>query len=1533
MANGKKIYTIQINGVTEASKSVDALYEKLTNLNKALAEMKKVDIPITIGGDEQENIKTQINDIKREIDSLKETVKDIDLGSEKYQEASERLNDLSRSVNKVNNEIRRNKLDKLKDSLKDTSKEAEKMKEAFDEVEKKFDSLKGVRIDETSVKRYGLSLDDLKWKINQLDKAIQGMNIGSDEWKETNRELLDLKQTLKMVESEMEAAVRAEDQLNTKIKMNINGLSLTFDDANQAIGVLEDKMFALGVAGKQDTKEFKELADTISRLKNQVKSVTNEIDAMSEGGKGINKALSITQGFTSVITGAQGIANLFGGGEDMTRTIATMTSLMGVLQSVQSIKQQMSQNDDFGQMLTRWGVLFNTLFKPLNSLNKALSNLGETYKQILNNDKDKLFDNLTKGLDNVKNLIDDIKNDAGRLKLNIAPDDSQLQILKKLRNEWETLMYNQHQGTISQEDSDRLSELEQYMERIRQLTPTLVAVSKETYTASDAWKLFKEQMAQSWKNIKEGTQSLLGLGKTTKSTTLGFNLMATSIKTATVAVKALTMVLKASVILLVVEALMKLVDITTQWVTKQYEAIKGNDKLVNSLDVVKSRLDATAISIERFNKEIDKLKDMGQLNEVDALSKKMEFLEAQTNKAVKELKQFIDVAGKAKSLEESATDDNYTWFGIASSIKDIEDFKKSYNDLLQAVEAGKDEKLGKGLSALWFTASDAKADLGEMQKKVISDIQNQINNLDLSKGKGELESFFKKMDEEMYKTSLDNIENLFPEQEWASVLNERLSALRDMYESWDEMSRDQAVNDINRQKEVNKQIRDNNTEGISDDYERQKEQLRNQLNDEIEAAQGNNELIISIKKKYQRLELDMEKQHNEKLKSEREAALDKEKSDREALNAILRQIRDNNLEAEEESLSKRIKALENARNDEIQDAKDKEKSAELILSINVKYDKLVEREKKKHYDYLNKLSEDYARRQLDIQQSILNDNLDNQSKQVDIEYNVKQNTSFGDYDFNAQYEEMIEEEKRYSKQRLDIELDYLKEKQRIEKEYANLDNLEAINNEQSQYEDRLNELKQFKEEGKLSEEDYNNFVEKENEQHSARLQLINKQLYDKLKSIEDDYTNNSKQKTSKSLTENVNLYSEYVRKVMDIVSDSNDHTNAFGIISYSKTKKDLEKALEVVRQGTDAIDNEISNLDNKLKNNEITFVDYKDARKQLESTKRELSSQAKDISSMLSSLFDTVASQWKGMLDGFVSQISSFLSTINDTKLMMIDNQIAEIEQLISIQEEAYRKAEEAAEAHKDKMDSIEDELSDARGSRRQFLIDTLAAQQAAYLEEVAAQQKAEKEKEKLEKKQEVLEKKRKEQEKKAKIQQAVINTYMAVSNALAVSPWFVGLALSAVALGLGMKNVAAIKSTPIYEDGGVIQGKRHSQGGVKVLGGQAEVEGGEFITNRKSTAYNLPLLTYINDRKREITPQELIEFLYKGTPKVKSKSTRFLENGGMIPTTMGADITKVINVNDTSEDNAVYQVQVVDIINATDNLKKVQVLSGLHNE
>ena len=64
----------------------------------------------------------------------------------------------------------------------------------------------------------------------------------------------------------------------------------------------------------------------------------------------------------------------------------------------------------------------------------------------------------------------------------------------------------------------------------------------------------------------------------------------------------------------------------------------------------------------------------------------------------------------------------------------------------------------------------------------------------------------------------------------------------------------------------------------------------------------------------------------------------------------------------------------------------------------------------------------------------------------------------------------------------------------------------------------------------------------------------------------------------------------------------------------------------------------------------------------------------------------------------------------------------------------------------------------------------------------------------------------------------------------------------------------------------------------------------------------------------------------------MRSKATNKFAGGGQLPTTNGAEVTRVVNVADIAEDNTTYVVSVVDVINATENLKKVQVLSGLAN-
>ena len=1595
MANNKKIFTIEINGLTESVKSVDALQEKIMDLEKRIKSLGKSGgggkkVLLEVDGDAEYNkllaerqkllkaVKTELGNtnknakeykqetkemvallekernatngyantlkgLKQELKDCKEEIQNIDFKSEHYQEVEERIASItdklkeyeakqktfSRNVgNYPGKEIEQSSYEKVKELYNNLKQ----LNPVIDEIESKIKNNES--IDFNWLKNV-ISEEDLNTLVQLQDRmAKTSVGVTSEMHRMQQQGLKPITDGFKRLNGQV---VLADNQLKTQLQRTINGQLYTWENLTAAVGDLEDKLYQLAAYGKKDTEQFKTFAKVAAELKTQLRQVDYEIDSMVESSKGINKMVSMTQGFTAIAQGAVGIGQLFGmDSENAMKGIQTMTALQGVASALQTIQEQIKQGTAFGKTMESWInklTLFTVgleaakgkWFDLLKALNKDIPKID-----IFSEDEQNVYDNLTK-------------------QQNIA-----IRSTRKLRKEYAEL----HQAIVDLGGEVKAGGTTGILDGI------LDRVGDANTNPDSAIKDRKDEILELWERAKgfsSEVNNLLSNDKASlwqkaKATILdyaeGLGLISSTAPKAANGLKligtALKGLMKATIILAIVQAVIELIGWISDLVGKIYQWVVGNDKLVNGLNKVETEVNLVNKSIDRYIKNLEYLRDTNKLwvTDTEMATLKLEKLERELLKAAVALKEFSNIKGNGESLLENLTNGD-TWF--QDSVDTIDDFRKRYEALQKAVESGKDitnVSGGNWFQQLWSTKSDAKADLGEMQIAVIKDLQNIINNLDLSKGTEEIRRFYELLQDPMYASSLENVENLFPEEEWAQVLKKRVEQIQTMYEQFDDAAKESVKirlqeeerltkELVDYQTNVAKQVRDNNTEAIEDEYERELQALKNAKRDELDAAQGNLELIVSINKKYNRLEMDMLKKHQEdKLKELEESEWD--------ITEILRRIRDNRLSAEEESLDKHLQEIENERNDAIEDAyKEAEEAAkeghnltelynELVLSINIKYDALVKKEKEQYYQDLLDMYEDYERAMQEVQMQYRANGLDDKSSDADIRYNQKLNSSNSSYDFNGNF---IQEEKKFNQERLKIELDYLEDKKKLDEEYAKFDKDDASQQEQIRYEDALRRLKDFKEEGKATEEEYNALVEKEEELHMQQMSMIDSKYNNDLTTINNQYLNDRKSTISSSLAENASLYQEYANEVNDIMSNVGRDINAFGVLDYGKTKEQMEKAKETVVEGVNAIDAELKNLERKRKSGEMSFIDYKQAKEELEQTKKTLEEQGKDITEGLDNLIKEVCSQWKGLVDSWVSQISSLLSTMNDTQMILIDNQLAEIEHQLEIQEEAYEKAEEAAEAHKDKMDSIEDELADARGSRRQFLIDTLAAQQAAYLEDVAAKEKAEQEKEKLEQKQKALEKKRAEQEKKAKVQQAVINTYMAVSNALAVQPWFVGLALSAVALALGLKNVSAIKSTPIYEDGGVIQGARHSQGGVKVLGGQAEVEGGEFITNRKSTAANLPLLTYINDKKREVTAEDLFNFFNNGTPTVKSKLTRKFASGGQLPTTDGSEVNRVMSISDTNEGNKTYIVQVTDIINAQKNLEKVQVLSGLVND
>lgn len=93
----------------------------------------------------------------------------------------------------------------------------------------------------------------------------------------------------------------------------------------------------------------------------------------------------------------------------------------------------------------------------------------------------------------------------------------------------------------------------------------------------------------------------------------------------------------------------------------------------------------------------------------------------------------------------------------------------------------------------------------------------------------------------------------------------------------------------------------------------------------------------------------------------------------------------------------------------------------------------------------------------------------------------------------------------------------------------------------------------------------------------------------------------------------------------------------------------------------------------------------------------------------------------------------------------------------------------------------------------------------------------------------------------------ATIATAVGVANALGTQPPPLGLIMAGIAGALGAAQIAIIASqpTPKFAQGGILNGESHANGGIKTPYG--ELEGGEAVINKRSTAMFAPLLSAIN--------------------------------------------------------------------------------------
>ena len=756
-------------------------------------------------------------------------------------------------------------------------------------------------------------------------------------------------------------------------------------------------------------------------------------------------------------------------------------------------------------------------------------------------------------------------------------------------------------------------------------------------------------------------------------------------------------------------------------------------------------------------------------------------------------------------------------------------------------------------------------------------------------------------------------------------------------------------------------------DGMADSEEKIRKQNELNRKKEMESVGFDPQYTKVINDKYDRELQDSLKAYRKSKKQELDQ---KKKEERDVQN----QIDDLKLQLMREGLAKEMKALQNERDQALREIADKGIRVKELSELTEKvYDKKLLELKR---DWAYEMEEIYENMYMNIQQ-IENDAAKKQLNRASTELGTqtsqkKQNIVFDKdnaKDLNNRkiyYEDLLKIELDASNKELEIRQKNLDEQKRIDKEeeerrnknVADAKTVQTVMAElskipepsdadyaaieqklQAQLNTMRGELVDKYNQGKMDFKDFCDLIKKEQVAHNAAM-----------RAIEDEYNADSTKALQDNLEEKQRVYNTYYQNVLATIRQKQDEIargmqntpikdNDWGVVQISRTKEQYNSALEQYQKLAEEIKQQKANLKKSLDNKEITPDDFFMRSQELESMEKSVNDAVKNVAEKQKMIVADFVQSIQMYIQKAVESFNTIMNALWEANQNEFDKEQDQLDKLNEELDKKLSEQEALVEQHKSAIDSIEDELANSRGSRRQHLIDQLNAEMAAERAAAKQKQKIQKEQEKAQKRQDALDLKRKKAQYKRDLTQAIVNGAMAVTYA-AINAWPIpAVPMMALAAATTAAQIAIMSANKPYAkggqlEGGVAQGKRHRDGGIPVLGGRASIEGGEFITNRVTTQKNVEVLDFINSKHKKLTLDDFVDF-YGGSKVrnniISSTPKRVFEDGGVIPTLRndyGIDdrlLTAIEYYN-----NRPVVVSVVDINKKQADVRRVQTLAGL---
>ena len=1573
----EKEKTKQIEMQTEALREQYIQREQLKQQNKeALDDIKqeaKGYVEVVDGVKEYANT---LNGMSAELKDIKKELRNTDMDTNAFKELTERAGELNE------------KLKKAEEAYGQFGRNVGNYTESVLEALRQWDEEKDFNVD-FNISGAENSLNDLKAQLRELKQYWANLSPDNADFDKTAKAIKSLNQQIEDMESNLkDVGAEANSAFTGRFTTTIGGVEASFTNASEAAEALRKKLVAMRISGEENTPMYQEIIQLVRRLSKEVMIANQQVAGMTKTTQNMGKVISVMKGLSSLAALGQGISGLFGGAsEDLDKFIQKFASLTMVIAGLKELEELINsgqgawaqfaqKGNDALNWLVSWsdGILKATkntkdFIETQKILQKAQEELKAAYTDIGTVAmSDEEYVAFAEQYQKLEQSIKEIAGSDALNKLNDSIVDTYLTNTKSLEELNDTI----------DKLKAKFPQLSDEIDKFVQANIESITRSKESIQIMDK---YEETLEKKNKLEEENEKILSSMGSKTQAFAKSLQAMGVVGRGAATVINGLAIALrglgKALVVIAALQVLAEVVEFLTnglktlwgwakapfEWLTFQ-QGEKDAKKLVSQVDSLNKKLNG-------LKQEREIQIKLGNVGEVEA--------------QIKDLQDQIDMLKNQKITFDTDREFGEWQNQLIETFKNLDkadsDWKKLTQSEKEAAEAL--EAIAK-IDPVFFKELEGLGPEKQLEK-INEELKkiglNSINMSSLeSMDTTALEELLEKLsdiDADLNDVKANSVEAF---AEFGKAL---MKARQDTASAAARMKKD-LVSLTNRQYQLQLSLND-------DDIKTRLEIVRL----EMEALAQTYGMKIrqsgSVQKKDGSKMSDEERQIAQRIANinalETKAAkrANKEAHDRKNKEAAdgQKQAVDNakklsraetaaRLEAMEDGMDKEIALLEQKRKEEIEDAKE---TGKRVVDINTIYDRQILEVKKKYAKYIEDLQRDHNERLMSIAMQFL-ENWKNIQREIEdtradtsmgnVEnknITVKQNIS---YDTNTQgSKEGIDAQKKYYEQLKQSEIQYLNEKEQIEKEAAQRNYQRQLEDETARFnaskeaqkkelEELERSLKEKVDAHQITEEEANKVLQETRDEylkgeerdlqiHNEKMQSITENGKAVLMNIELQYNEERKAATASALEEQRKVTQDFYNDIDSIMERTQKRkTNDFGFINYGAYRKSLQDALDATKEVANQIESEKEALQNALDNNEISFDDFQKAKKELDDFGEEVKDKTDDLKVGLSNSFNTwmggvmeSINSYSSVLSGMFDSISELYTRQLDAEQAKLDKQQEMLDAELEMIEENLQKQEEVTQEHNDKVNSIEDELKSARGDRRQALIDQLAAERKAQEQSIEKEKQLTEEKKKqaqkqeqLKKQQDALEKKRRQQEKRASITQSIINTFTAVNNALAVQPWFVGLALSGVALGLGMANVAQIASQQ-YGKGGKLDGPSHKNGGIPVGNTGITVEGNEYIIRKESTMPNLPLLEYINSSQRRLTKDDLIRFYDNGkTPLINRTMTTKFAEGGELPQ-LSVDVKSLMNNAQAQQDDRPLVVSVVDIVNQTENLRQVRVLAG----